>query len=142
MKFKFTYILVLLIALGFSNVSLAQADKVDAQRVSFITEKVKLTTAEAQSFWPLYNEYNDKIKTLRKNFRSNYGGKEEIKSDKEADDFLNAEINLKQSEVDLRKEYTDKFKKVLGVKKTAMLRKAEEEFLRILIKTAKGGNGT
>ncbi|HWY11958.1 MAG TPA: hypothetical protein VN026_11565 [Bacteroidia bacterium] len=135
------YIFVLLIALCFSKVALAQADKVDAQRVSFITDKVKLTTTEAQSFWPLYNEYNDKVKALRKNFRANYGNKEDFKSDKEAEDFINAEINLKQSEVDLKKEYTEKFKKVLGVKKTAMLRKAEEEFLRILINTAKG-NGS
>src|SRR5258708_7051259 len=116
MKFKMNYIFVLLIALCFSKVTLAQADKVDAQRVSFITDKVKLTTAEAQSFWPLYNEYNDKVKSLRKNFRANYGGKEDFKSDKEAEDFLNAEINLKQSEVDLKKEYTEKFKKVLGAK--------------------------
>ncbi len=141
MKFKFTYIVVLLIALCFSKVSLAQADKVDAQRVSFITDKVKLTTAEAQSFWPLYNEYNDKVKSLRKNFRANYAKKEDFNSEKEAEDFLNAEINLKQNEVDLKKEYTEKFKKVLGVKKTALLRKAEEEFLRILINTAKG-NGS
>ena len=61
MKFKFTYIVILLIALCFSKVTLAQADKVDAQRVSFITDKVKRTPAEAQSFWPLYNEYNDKL---------------------------------------------------------------------------------
>ncbi len=128
-------------ALCFSKVTMAQADKVDAQRVSFITDKVKLTTTEAQSFWPLYNEYNDKVKSLRKNFRSNYAKTEDFNSDKEAEDFLNAEINLKQGEVDLKKEYTEKFKKVLGVKKTAMLRKAEEEFLRILINTAKG-NGS
>ena len=128
----------MLLALCFSKTTLAQADKVDAQRVSFITEKVKLTTAEAQSFWPLYNEYNDKVKALRKNFRTNYGKKEDFSSDKEAGDYLNAELNLKQSEVDLKKEYTEKFKKVLGTKKTALLRKAEEEFLRILINTAKG----
>lgn len=138
MKFKFTYIFILLLALCCSKASLAQADKVDAQRVSFITEKVKLTTTEAQSFWPLYNEYNDKVKALRKNFRVNHGKKEDFSSDKDAEDFLNAEINLKQSEVDLKKEYTEKFKKVLGTKKTALLRKAEEEFLRILINTAKG----
>ena len=135
------YIFILILTLCFGKITFAQSDKVDAQRVSFITEKIKLTTAEAQSFWPLYNEYNDKVKNLRKNFKTNFGNKDDFKTDKEADDFLNAEIKLKQSEVDLRKEYTDKFKKVLGSKKTAQLRKAEDEFLRILINTAKG-NGT
>ncbi len=137
MKLRSKYILVLLLALSF-KAAWAQSDKVEALRVAFITEKVKLTPAEGQSFWPLYNEYNDKVKNLRENFKVNYGSKTEFKSDKEADDFLNAETKLKQSEVDLLKEYTEKFKKVLGSKKTAMLHKAEEAFKRKMIESLKG----
>ncbi|MGZ4036918.1 MAG: hypothetical protein ACXVPQ_03765, partial [Bacteroidia bacterium] len=117
---------------------LAQSDKVEALRVSFITDKIRLTPAEGQSFWPLYNEYNDKVKALRKSFRQQYGAVSEFKSDKEAEDFLNAELKLRQNEVELQKDYTEKFKKVLGAKKTAQLRKAEEEFKREIIKTIKG----
>ena len=39
--------------------------KVDALRIAFITEKLQLTTQEAQVFWPVYNEYQGKLKEIR-----------------------------------------------------------------------------
>lgn len=139
MEFK-RYIVVFLLAFAMKTSLVGQSDKVEALRVSFITDKIKLTPSEAQGFWPLYNEYNDKIKTLRKSFRKQYGAVEDFKTDKEAEDFLNAELKARQGEVDLQKEYTEKFKKVLGTRKTALLRKAEEEFKREIIKTIKGNS--
>lgn len=124
-----------------TKLSYAQAgkqDKIEALKVSFITGKVNLTPNEAQSFWPLYNEYNDKIKYARKNFRQLYGNVTDFKTDKEAEEYLNAEVKLRQTEVDLQKEYFDKFKKILGAKKTGLLRRAEEEFKKEIIKTIKG----
>src|SRR3954466_3757926 len=131
MKFRIKYILVLMFAVFAATSVYAQSgkqDKIEALKVSFITEKVNLSTQEAQGFWPLYNEYNDKIKFARKNFRQQYNAVSDFKTDKEAEDFLNAELKLKQTEVDLQKEYYEKFKKVLGAKKTGLLRKAEEDF--------------
>ncbi len=133
-----------MIAVFASTAVLAQAgkhDKIEALKVSFITDKVNLSTQEAQSFWPLYNEYNDKIKFARKNFRQQYNNINDFKTDKEADDFLSAELKLKQTEVDLQKEYYEKFKKILGAKKTGLLKKAEEDFKKEIIKSIKG-NGS
>ncbi len=141
MKSSFKYILVFVIAVFATKLSYAQGgkqDKIEALKVSFITEKINLTPNEAQGFWPLYNEYNDKIKFARKNFRQQYGTVTDFKTDKEADDYLGAELKLRQTEVDLQKEYFDKFKKILGSKKTGLLRKAEEEFKKEIIKTIKG----
>lgn len=141
MKSSYKYILTFVIAVFATTVSYAQPgkqDKIEALKVSFITEKVNLTPNEAQGFWPLYNEYNDKVKFARKNFRQLYGNVNDFKSDKEADDYLNAELKLRQTEVDLQKEYFDKFKKILGAKKTGLLKKAEEEFKKEIIKTIKG----
>jgi hypothetical protein len=126
--------------LSFTGLSAQGKDKVEALRVSFISQKLDLSTQEAQGFWPLYNEYNDKIKALRKNFRQQYGSVSTFKTDKEADDFLQAEMRMKQSELDLHKEYFEKIKKVLGSKKTAMLIRAEEEFKKVIIQTIKGNS--
>ena len=141
MRSSFKYILAFVIAVFATTLSYSQPgkqDKIEALKVSFITEKVNLTPNEAQSFWPLYNEYNDKIRFARKNFRQQYNNVSDFKTDKEADDYLNAEMKLRQTEVDLQKEYFDKFKKILGSKKTGLLKKAEEEFKKEIIKTIKG----
>ncbi|MFL5753594.1 MAG: hypothetical protein ACJ76F_09315 [Bacteroidia bacterium] len=142
LKIKFPVLLLL----AFFSVSVAKAqpgakkEKVEALRISFITQQLDLGTQEAQLFWPVYNEYLDKLDAARKAFRQQYNKQTDFdfKTDKEADAYLNAEINLKQKEADYFREYYEKFKKVLPVKKVAKLRRAEEEFKKKLIEQLQG----
>lgn len=120
----------------------SKRDKIEAMRVSFISQKVNFTTQEAQVFWPLYNEYQDKIILARKSFRQQYNKNTDYNftTDKEAEAYLNAEITLKQKEFEYYKDYLEKFKKIIPVKKIALLLKAEEEFKKELIKNIKGNS--
>jgi hypothetical protein len=118
----------------------SKADKVEAMKVGFITNKLELTAKEAQVFWPLYNEYNSKMEKLRKTKRSDF---EELKNksdnitDKELETFINEVFASKQKELDLQKEYYEKYAKVLPVKKVAMLYQAENQFKRELLRKIK-----
>lgn len=118
----------------------SKRDKIEALRVSFINQKVNFTTQEAQLFWPLYDEYNDKLEYNRKAFRQQFIKAVDFNTltDKEAEAYIAAELNLKQKEYELYKEYFEKFKKILPIKKVALLRRAEEEFKKELIKNIKG----
>ena len=117
-------------------------DKIEALRVSFISQKVNLTTQETQLFWPLYNEYNDKLENVKKTFRQQYIKDVDFSnvSDKQAEAYLNAELSVKQKEYELYKEYFEKFKKILPIKKIALIRRAEEDFKKELIKNIKGNS--
>ena len=118
----------------------AKKEKIEALRISFITSQLDLTPQEAQVFWPVYNEYLDKIEAVRKNFKQQYNKRTdyEFKTDKEAEAYISAEINLKQKEADYFAAYYEKFKKVLPVIKVARLRRAEEEFKKKLIEQLQG----
>jgi Spy/CpxP family protein refolding chaperone len=113
---------------------------VEAMKVGFITNRLELTAKEAQVFWPLYNEYNSKMEKLRKTKRSDF---EELKNksdnitDKELETFINEVFASKQKELDLQKEYYEKYAKVLTVKKVAMLYQAENQFKRELLRKIK-----
>ncbi len=142
MKRSFTYLLIALCCLTvFSALAqpVSKRDKIDALRVTFINEKVNFTAAESQAFWPLYNEYNDKIEQARKSFRQQCVKNIDFTtlSDKDAETYLNGELSLKQKEYELYKDYFEKFKKVLPIKKVALLRRAEEEFRKELIRNIK-----
>ena len=65
------------------------------------------------------NELNDKLDVLKKAYRINYikNFNAELITDKEADALLTAEFLLKQKEIDLNKEYYEKYKKILPIKK-------------------------
>lgn len=117
----------------------SKREKIDALRATFISKKVNFSNEESIKFWPLYNEMNDKLEANRKAFRQQYNAKTNYNfiTDKEAEAYLNAELNLKQKEFELYKEYYEKFKKILPVKKVAALRRAEEDFKKEIIRTIK-----
>lgn len=115
-------------------------ERVEALKVAFITEKLQLTAKEAQVFWPVYNEFEEKLELSRKSRRKDAQVAMEAidkLSDKEVENFIEAEFSQRQKELDIQKEYHEKFKKVLPLKKVGKLYLAEQEFKRQLLKKIK-----
>ncbi len=116
-------------------------EAIAAMKVSFITKKLNLTSKEAQVFWPVYNEYQDELETLRKSHRKSINSAKDDfiqLTDADIEKLVDEQITFRQNEIDLLKKYHPQFKKVLPVKKVALLYKAEEDFKRQLIKQIKG----
>lgn len=114
-------------------------EKFKSMKIAYLTEKLELTPEEAQQFWPIYNEFENKKKAERKEFRDDKNDMEkEIElSDADIEKMLNERIQLKQDELNLEKEYLVKFKTVLPMKKVGALYKAEESFKRDLLRKMK-----
>ncbi len=94
-------------------------EKIQALKIAYITQKLKLTPAEAEKFWPVYNQYNNEIRTLRIN---NQDG-----------DVLENEQKL----LDIRKKYKPEFENILGPQRMNDLFNAERDFRNVLIKRLK-----
>ncbi|MGZ4034956.1 MAG: hypothetical protein ACXVPY_01010 [Bacteroidia bacterium] len=115
-------------------------ENIEALKVAFLTDKLSLTPEEAQQFWPVYNQYTEKLQELRKKRRQ---GDKDIKlnydalSDKEIEQAIDADLANRQKELDLQKEYNAKFKAVLPMKKVAKLYNAEEQFKMVLLNKLK-----
>ncbi|MGZ3920930.1 MAG: hypothetical protein ACXVC7_11575 [Bacteroidia bacterium] len=131
------FILLWLFMLPFISLAQGERDKVEALRMSFIEKKLELTKNESEKFWPVYNEYNDKVKALRKNLRVSLKKAPENLSDKEAEELYQLDIKTRQAEVDLHKTYSEKIKGIIGIKKLVKLRNAEDDFKREMINTIK-----
>lgn len=122
----------------------AQKDKIEAQRIAFITNRLDLTPAEAQVFWPVYNEYDAKRKELRWTYHKAPEGMEkpiEEMTEKEALEVVDNQIIEAQKMLDLRKEYHAKFKAVLSAKKLLLLYDSEREFQKQLLDQLRKGKG-
>ena len=61
-------------------------------------------------------------------------------TDKEAEIFVDNEIEYRVKEADLQKQYFTRFKIALPIKKAALLIKAEDDFKRELLKQIKDKN--
>ncbi|MCK6649312.1 MAG: hypothetical protein L6Q66_06635 [Bacteroidia bacterium] len=113
---------------------------IEAMKIAFITQKLDLTPEEAQQFWPVYNQYHDKLQELRKKRKAEFKEHKDNFdnwSDKEIEQLVDSEIAFKQKEIDLQKEYHAKYKAVLPIKKVAKLYHAEEQFKRVLLEKLK-----
>ena len=115
-------------------------EKIKAEKIAFITEEIDLTVKEAQQFWPVYNEYNEKMDAL---FKEEHSISRDIKknistlSDKDIETKLDRLVEIKEEKAELEKTYHDKYKKVLPVKKVALLYQADREFRKHLLQKYK-----
>ena len=116
-------------------------EKMQALKVAFITEKINLNSKEAQVFWPVYNECQDKkdkINAQRRSTREYYRQNEASLSDKEIEEILNKLVGFEQQEINLFVEYNNKYKQLLPVKKVMDLYIAENQFKAWIINKLRG----
>ncbi len=115
-------------------------DKIEALKVGFITKELSLTSSEAEKFWPVYNEMEAKMKEIRQSCRKinqELKESEEKISNDDARKKMNTLFENDQKELDLKKEYSEKFIKIIGEKRTLKLLSLEHEFRRVLLERLK-----
>lgn len=122
-------------------------ERVQSDRIAFLTAEMDLTPEEAQAFWPIYNQAakerweavkrsGDALKALHQAVNEN---KSEAEIQSRIKDYTDA-LDARQS-----KDYTQEYLKVLPASKVARLYLAEEKFrqrqIRCLGEGGKGGRG-
>jgi Skp family chaperone for outer membrane proteins len=147
--------LLFLLSLGSTIVASAQEDdglptlsdermqEIKAQKAAFITQRLGLTPEQAQTFWPVYNQYDQELDRIRKDMRAERRGVRgnTALSEAEAAKALDNELASRQRELDIRKRYVGEFKKTIGAVKTLQLARAELDFNRELLKRVRGRGG-
>ncbi len=136
-------ILVLLIT-TFGHGQRGNGDKIKSLKVAFITEQLGLTSMEAQQFWPVYNEFEEKRESLRRKERIEIRSKMEAAtelSETEAAALLEQFTDFKTTEEQLSAWYLVELKKVLTAKKILLLLNSEEDFKRQLIRQYRQNRG-
>ena len=105
-------------------------EKIRAEQVAFITSELNLSEAEAQAFWPVYNEVqeqrreafkdaNDALRALKEGTENN---------SKEVGKLLDQYVKAKQKSEQFDMDVLARYKKVLSVEQVAKLVVAEEKF--------------
>jgi hypothetical protein len=113
-------------------------EQIKAMKVAFLTTELKLTSSEAEKFWPIYNAFDDKQFELRhRKMKDCYKRIESSEldnlSEKEAATLLNQIENNDEEIFNLRKKFIANLKGVIPSVKIIKLRKAEEDFNKKLL---------
>ena len=114
-------------------------EKIRAFKVAYLTEKLSLTSKEAEKFWPLYNNYDQKRKELFilektevKNKIENADGIDNLSND-DAQKIIDKIYNLQAEQHKNRITFKENLVTFLSPKKILLLEIAEHEFNRKLM---------
>ena len=120
-------------------------DRIKTLKVAFITERVGLTSKEAQQFWPIYNEHEDNLKEIRRKERAelevNIARAQDL-SNTDSERLLDRLLELQFEKQKVDQDFLSRLRTVIPAKKVLLLVKAEEDFKRQMIQelqTRRGG---
>ena len=109
-------------------------ERIEAARIGFITQKLDLSSEQAEKFWPVFNEYSKKRMAFRDDFKNQFEGKrKEDLTDEDKIKIMDHQIEVKEKELALSKEYKSKFLEILSVDQMIALNQAEDEFRKMLM---------
>ncbi|WP_245153190.1 hypothetical protein [Sphingobacterium sp. CZ-2] len=108
-------------------------EAIEKQKSAYITKQLKLTPAEAQRFFPLYNQYTKEIMDVKsqKNKRAADAG-----NSPRSNNFRGGQdiIEYDAKEVEIKKKYRGKFAEVLDQTRASRFFAIEQEFIKLLYK--------
>ena len=105
------------------------------EKKAAIAEVMSLTEAEAEVFWPLYNEFNEKmysIQSKRVKIIKDFAANNESMTDLKADELWTSYMGYKQESNKLTKQYYNKFKKIIPAGKAAKYFQAENKIATLV----------
>ena len=107
----------------------AWREKMRAEQVAFITQELNLTEAEAQQFWPVYNDIQAKRrKAYSESFEAMKALKEAVDKDGDVKVPMENYLSAKKKLEPIEDEAVQRYSKVLPKAKVAKLILSEERF--------------
>jgi len=134
-------IILILLLTSVSSFAQQRRDRVKALKVSFITERLDLTEAEAQKFWPIYNASDENSTKIKYGeiggIRRELNDKKDALTDTKANELLNKLVDAESRLYKENVELINKLRKIISPKKIILLKDAEDDFNRRLFEQFK-----
>jgi len=140
MNKRIIYLVILSVISVLNGLSLKAQNRpveiLQQRKVRFFNERLQLTPAESKSFWPVYNDYQnrrDKITADRNNLLSYFTSNSGNLTAAEASDAINKYLLYQQQENDLLHTYTKRFLEFMPPNKVMKIFIVENEFKKWLL---------
>ncbi len=101
--------------------------RIKALKTAHITEGLNLTSKEAQQFWPIYNEFEEKRRNLYMRERAEVKNVECMTEDM-ANSLLKEYVEIEREDYLLKQKYYNDLKNIFSAKRIMRLKEVEDEF--------------
>lgn len=136
---------LLIICICFSLTTFAQREsqqydkeKLDAARVAFITNRLDLRPAEAEKFWPLFNEYQeDRSQMMKEISKLNTNAGNETDEEK-VKALISKRFDFQEKIIQRERRFMNEIMEVISPSQAVKLSGANREFTRQLYRMQQG----
>lgn len=139
-----TLITILFLSLSLQSFSQDndRRERIKALKVAYLTQQLDLNSTEAQKFWPIYNDFEEKEQQLRKESHSKRKETDfESLSEQEAKKMIEDMISTEKKKLELRETFVKDLQKILSSKKIIKLKLAEDQFNKKMFEEFKRRRG-
>jgi hypothetical protein len=137
-----TLILLLFMVAGYAQRGTrneVDRDKLESARVAFITNRLSLTTDQAEKFWPIYNQHNaarrghmDRLHSLSKEAGND-------PSESKANDLIEKRFQIQEEMMKEEKAFMKEITKVISSVQAYKLSEANRDFARQIYQMQRRG---
>ena len=107
-------------------------EKLQSQKIAYITSELELSPEESQVFWPIYNEHETEINKLKEGMKRVKPSSE--MTEEAAAELVSQSLEFEEKALQLKKSYLNKMAEVLPMTKIAKLQMLEREFKRKMLR--------
>lgn len=111
---------------------------IENEKIAYITKELNLTTAEAQRFFPIYNQYSKEVWAIRSEKKKHADSSTSPQALQSFRRSANAEkrdiLSYDAKELDIKKDYRKKFSEVIGSARASQFFEVEQNFRELLYK--------
>jgi hypothetical protein len=138
-------VIVLMVLLIFpvvkSTAQNSNLEKLNAFKIGFFTKRLDLTSAEAEKFWPVYNEYQDqrnKLQLEKALIIRNFNRNESSLNDSQLTEMGDKLIGLITQESSLEVEFHKRLKEIFPPAKVIRFYQVENQYKAQLLNELQG----
>lgn len=121
----------------------ARKERIQALKVAYLTERLELTSDQAQVFWPIYNQHGERMSAIydteRKVLKES-NRKFDTMDEATAKNTLENIQSFELQKLEAKKDLLNNLKNKLTYKKILILLKSEGDFRRDLLHKLRGNN--
>lgn len=110
--------------------------RVHAAQISYITDRMSLTREQSAAFLPVYSEYEQERRSIRRSYRAESKALQS-EDGEEARQYIENNLDYQEDIITLKRKYNKRFLEVISPGQLKDMYEAEREFRAMLIKRIK-----
>ena len=130
-KITILLLIFLMLPIVWASAQNPNLEKLNNYKIGFFTKKLNLTSAEAEKFWPVYNDYQsqrNQIQLEKLKLNRNFNQNENSLSDSQLEEMGDKYVDYLVRESNLAVAFHKKLKEVLSPAKVILYYQAENQY--------------